>query len=81
MTDQPKSIVLNLDKFGLVPVWLLWAMYESGIIGLRGIATNNNLAQQWRKTLLEDAGVVRVWIDPTQLDHLYASNLTELIRK
>ena len=65
----------------LVPVWLLWAMNDSGVIGLRGIATNITTANMWRKTLLDETFPtpnVKVWIDKTQLDHLYASNLTEI---
>ncbi|KKL71796.1 hypothetical protein LCGC14_2091330 [marine sediment metagenome] len=63
----------------LVPVWLLWTMNERNVIGLRGIATNSTTAHMWRKTLLSDPGIVRVWIDRSQLDHLYARNLTELL--
>ena len=71
-------MVEEVEPQCLVPVWLLWAMNDNGIIGLRGIATNLTTANMWRKTLQSDQGTVQVWVDKTQLDHLYARNLTEI---
>ena len=61
----------------LTPVWLVWAMNDNGILGLRGIASNQTTATRWKVTLECDfPAPIRVWIDKTQLDHLYAKNLT-----
>ena len=69
----------EVDQYGLVIVYLLWSMNTKAVIGLRGIATSQATANLWRKALAsEPYPPVKVWIDKTQLDHLYASNLTEI---
>lgn len=81
--EMVEPLILQPSSNGLVTVWLLWVQYESGAIGLRGISTSNTQAVQWKKTLEHDTieEVVRVWIDPTALDHLYAANLTVVLRR
>ena len=78
-----ETLILHPDSSGLVPVWLLWVQYESGNLGLKGIATSKSLAVQWKKTIDHDPleNILKSWIDPSQLDHLYASNMTNLLKR
>ena len=52
-------------------IWLVWTMNNVGIVSLRGIFTEQRFANEYRRRLIYDDRLVRVWVEKTITNHLY----------
>ncbi len=58
-----------------IPVWLVWSLHQNGNQVLNAICLSNRRANTYRKALQneERSTRVRVWIEPREANHLFAS--------
>ena len=59
------------------PIWLVWTQHQSGLVTLRLIATTQSYANERRKLLQHDEGVIRAWVGKTITNHLFAEGFFE----
>ena len=60
------------------PIWLVWTQHESGLVTLRLIATTQFYANEVRKVLRYNEGVIRCWVGKTITNHLFAEGFFEM---
>ncbi len=56
-----------------LPGWVVWSLHQNGNQSLNAICLERERANQYRLALENQPGIVKVWIELTRINHLYAS--------
>lgn len=55
------------------PIWLVLALHTSGLVSIRAICTKQWIAGVYRKGISHHEGVIKVWVEKTICNHLFAA--------
>ncbi len=61
-----------------VPCWIVWGLSQKGVPILLACDLSQSVADRHRKAATADERWVRVYVEPTLANHLYASSLSEI---
>ena len=64
-----------------IPIWIVYSMSTSGNLVLHAVCLTNSRALKYKKALEYDENPtrVKVWIHPSEANHLYCYNLENAI--
>lgn len=81
MTDFVDSSTEKIAK-GIMAnrktIWLVWSVDVNNIVSLRAICTKQTFANVYRKYLIHDERLMKVWIEKTITNHLYGNAAFEI---